>query len=59
MVITGGITGSDLKDTKKVDGKAAIVGWRLGVWGMCRAKLAYICGGTVITAYCLCLLGGW
>lgn len=29
------------------------------VWRMCHTKLAYICGGTLITANCLCLLGGW
>lgn len=58
MVITGGITDRDLKDTKEVDGKAAIIGQK-----MCRGsvvqKLASICRGALIAACCLRLLVGW
>lgn len=40
--MTGGITGRRLKDTKKVDGKGAVVGWRYTPGLMCRATFAFL-----------------
>lgn len=40
-MITGGITGRDLKDTKIVDGNAAIIGVEVNVCGGC-VMLSYL-----------------